>query len=39
MKQRRFKFHQKDKANNQEYIYIELDTKCSCLQSKFYSDA
>ncbi|CAF3971914.1 unnamed protein product [Rotaria sordida] len=32
MKQRRFKFHQKEKDNNQEYIYIELDTKCSCLQ-------
>jgi hypothetical protein len=33
MKQRRFKFHQKQKDDYDENIYIELDTKCSCSQS------
>jgi len=34
MKQRRFKFHQKQKDDHDENIYIELDTKCSCPQLK-----
>jgi len=39
MKQRRFKFHQKQKDDNQEHIYIELDIKCSCSPSKLNNDA
>ncbi|CAF3451742.1 unnamed protein product [Rotaria socialis] len=27
------------KHENEEYLYVELDTKCSCLQSKFLCDS
>ncbi|CAF0730137.1 unnamed protein product [Adineta steineri] len=37
--QRRFKFHQKNKIDNDESIYIDLDLKCSCPQSKLNTNA